>query len=314
MSIFIIMNILKKYNFGFVQKTAIMLFCIFFSLMLGQMISGIIASSVNPELFSNLDTITAEMTSEITLLKILQFISALFTFVIPPIIIAVLFGESIASYLLLNKSPKLLYYVLSVLLIFAILPFMNIVILLNKAIDLPESMSAIEESMISMEESGLRMTEFMLAGSGSFTFLINILIMAVLPAIGEELMFRGLIQKHLIDWTKKPHLAILFSAIIFSAVHFQFYGFFPRVLLGMLFGYLAYYSGSLWPAIFAHFFNNLMAVLAFKFSEGSLGETEIDSFGTTPSDIYYVIIGLAAAFFIGRYMIKKRTTLLGCDN
>lgn len=301
------MNILKKYNFGFVQKTAIMLFCIFFSLMFGQMISGIIASSVNPDLFNNLDKITAEMTSEINLLKILQFVSAIFTFVIPPIIIALLFGESIASYLMLNKSPKLLFYILSVLLIFSILPFMNIVIMWNKAINLPESMSAIEESMISMEESGLRMTEFMLAGSGSFAFLINILIMAVLPAIGEELLFRGLIQKHLIDWTKKPHLAIILSAIIFSTVHFQFYGFFPRMLLGMLFGYLVYYSGSLWPAIFAHFFNNLMAVLAFKFSEGSIGDTEIDSFGTNPTDIYYVVIGLVAAFFIGRYMIKNHS-------
>ncbi len=303
------MNILKKYNLNYAQKSAIMLFCIFLSLFLGQIISLIIASSTNPEVFSNLDLITADMTSEIALLKVLQVVSALFTFVIPPIIIAILFGDNIMSYLTLNKSPKIIYYLLTIAFIFSILPFMNIVIMWNQAIELPANMSGLEETMISMEESGKRMTEFMLLGSGTFGFIINILIMAVLPAIGEEFMFRGVIQKHLIEWTKKPHLAIAISAIIFSAVHFQFYGFVPRVLLGILFGYLVYYSGSLWPAIFAHFFNNLMAVVAFKVSDDNMGSTEVDSFGTTGSDIYYVVLGLAVAFFIGRYLFRKRQAL-----
>lgn len=285
-----------------------MFFCIFISLMIGQIISLIIASIINPELFQNLDQISPEMVNEISLLKTLQVISALFSFVIPPIIIAVLFGDNISSFLLLNKSPKIAYYGLIILFIFSILPFMNIIIMWNQAIKLPESMSSIEESMISMEESGLRMTKFLLAGSGTLNLIINILIMAILPAIGEEFMFRGIIQKHLIEWTKKPHIAIIISAIIFSSIHFQFYGFFPRLLLGMLFGYLVFYSGSLWPAIFAHFFNNLMAVISYKFSGESLGESEIDSFGTAGSDIYYVVLGLTAAFFIGRYLFRKRLT------
>jgi membrane protease YdiL (CAAX protease family) len=300
------MNTLKRYNFNFAQRTAIMLFCILICLMIGQLITSIIAGAVNPELFNNLDQLKPEMTKEITLLKSLQFISALFTFVFPPIIIGLLFGNNIMSFLQLNRSPKILYYILTIVFIFSVLPGMNIIIMLNKAIRFPESMSAIESSLQGMEESGLRMTEIMLTGSGPLNLIVNILIMAVIPAIGEEFMFRGLIQKHLIEWTKRPHLAIIFSAVIFSAVHFQFYGFFPRVLLGMLFGYLVYYSGSLWPAIFAHFFNNLMAVLSYHFSSNTLGNTEIDSFGTTNSDIYFVFAGLVVAVFIGRYLFRKK--------
>ncbi|PLX08205.1 MAG: hypothetical protein C0596_07895 [Marinilabiliales bacterium] len=302
------MNTLKKYNFNPLQKSAIMLFCIFISIMIGQMIGGIIAANTNSEALQNIDSITADMDYEINLLKVLQLVYALFSFVIPPIIIALLFGDKLSSFLLLNKSPKILYYILIPLFIFSILPAMNLIIMWNQAISLPASMSGIEEEMIRMEESGLRMTEFMLAGSGTLGFIVNMIIMALIPAIGEELMFRGLIQKHLIEWTKKPHLAIILSAIIFSAVHMQFYGFFPRLVLGALFGYLVYYSKSLWPAIFAHFFNNAMAVIAYKLGDQSLGNSEIDSFVTTSSDIYFVIIGLVGAFFIGRYLFRQRLT------
>jgi membrane protease YdiL (CAAX protease family) len=183
---------------------------------------------------------------------------------------------------------------------------MNIIIIWNQSLQLPESLSGLEKSLQSMEESGLKMTEIMLAGNGFGSLLINLLLMAVIPAIGEEFLFRGVIQKHLIEWTRKPHLAIIISAIIFSAVHFQFYGFIPRVILGMIFGYLVFYSGSLWPAIFAHFFNNAMAVMAYKYAGDSLGQSEIDTFGTTSSDFYFILIGLVIAYFIGRHLFRKR--------
>jgi membrane protease YdiL (CAAX protease family) len=87
------------------------------------------------------------------------------------------------------------------------------------------------------------------------------LMLAIIPALGEELIFRACFQKVLGRWTGNYHLAIWLSAIIFSSIHFQFYGFFPRMFLGALFGYLLVWSGSIWLPILAHFLNNGMAVV-----------------------------------------------------
>jgi membrane protease YdiL (CAAX protease family) len=91
--------------------------------------------------------------------------------------------------------------------------------------------------------------------------LLNVLMLAIIPALGEELVFRASLQKILGRWTGNYHLAIWLSAIIFSGIHFQFYGFFPRMFLGALFGYLLVWSGSIWLPILAHFLNNAMATV-----------------------------------------------------
>ncbi|MDD2635474.1 MAG: CPBP family intramembrane metalloprotease [Bacteroidales bacterium] len=294
---------IRKYNYY--QKTAIILFVILASMLIGQVFAGMLGYIINPELIFESGLSDAKTPSDYNTVKLLQFISALFTFVIPALIIAKLFGNSVSGYLDLKSSPKITYYILTILLLFAILPAMNIIIVWNKSLQLPESLFGLEQSLMEMEETGKKMTVIMLKGSGFGQILINLLLMALLPAIGEEFLFRGIIQRHLIDWIKKPHLAILLSGIIFSAVHFQFYGFIPRVILGVLFGYLVYYSGSLWPAIFAHFFNNAMAVISFKLGGDSLDASEIDSFGTTGSDFYFIFIGLVLAYLIGKKLFKK---------
>lgn len=300
------MNMFRNQNFNILQKSAIILFVILVSMLIGQFISSILGMIINPELFTEKGFAEASTTAEINVLKLMQFVSATFTFVLPAIIIAFLFSKDVFEFLNLKSSPSVPYYLLTVLFLFSVLPAMNIIIIWNQSLQLPESLSGFEKSLQSMEESGLKMTEIMLAGNGFGSLLINLLLMAVIPAIGEEFLFRGVIQKHLIEWTRKPHLAIIISAIIFSAVHFQFYGFIPRVILGMIFGYLVFYSGSLWPAIFAHFFNNAMAVMAYKYAGDSLGQSEIDTFGTTSSDFYFILIGLVIAYFIGRHLFRKR--------
>ena len=83
-----------------------------------------------------------------------------------------------------------------------------------------------------------------------------------LPDFLAQLLFRGVLQNHLAKWFKNVHVAVWVSAIIFSAIHFQFYGFFPRMILGAALGYLLVYGKSLWLPIAAHCFNNFMAVVA----------------------------------------------------
>ncbi len=101
--------------------------------------------------------------------------------------------------------------------------------------------------------------------------IIALFVIAVLPAIGEELVFRGLIQNELKRLTQNVHVAIWVSALLFSAFHLQFFGFVPRLLLGALFGYLYYWSGNLSMAVLAHFTNNAVAVFSlYYYQQGTL--------------------------------------------
>ncbi len=93
--------------------------------------------------------------------------------------------------------------------------------------------------------------------------LFNLLVMALIPALGEELIFRASVQQMLVQWFKKPHVAVIITAVFFSAVHVQFYGFLPRLLLGLLLGYVYFFTGNLWYAILLHFINNAFTVCIY---------------------------------------------------
>jgi membrane protease YdiL (CAAX protease family) len=112
---------------------------------------------------------------------------------------------------------------------------------------------------------------------------------AVLAAVGDELIFRGLLQRLFQEWTRNVHLAVIISALIFSAFHLQFYGFFGRFVLGLILGYLFVWTGSLWVPIVVHFFNNAMAVIISFLDSRGVVDADLESFGTSGN--YMVIIG-----------------------
>src|SRR5690606_9694418 len=112
---------------------------------------------------------------------------------------------------------------------------------------------------------------------------INLLMIAIIPAIGEELLFRGGIQNIFYKWFKNPHIAIWAAAILFSAIHVQFYGFIPRMLLWALFGYLLVWGKSIWYPIIGHFINNGSAVVtAFIYQQQGKSIDELDKGDTFP--------------------------------
>ena len=132
--------------------------------------------------------------------------------------------------------PKLA--VISVLIMVAALPLINVMAWLNEGVALPESMAGFEQILAEMEESAQKLT-MAIAGTTSVpVLLINILIIALLPALGEEMIFRGLLLPILRKWTGNAHVAVWVSAILFSAHHLQFYGILPRLVLGELIGYI----------------------------------------------------------------------------
>ncbi len=218
-------------------------------------------------------------------------------FMVPPLVVAIFFfRKNWIRYLQLQLQPyqkTIRNSLLGILLIFSAFPLAQFTFWLNKQIPLPEWAISIEDSTNALLRS-------MLGTESSFELLMNILVIAVIPAIGEELLFRGIIQRMLEKWTAKPHLAILITAFIFSAFHMQFEGFIPRFLLGAMLGYLLYWSGNLWVPIIAHFANNAMQVVAMFLYSNQLSEIDIDQIDQVPFSITLVstIFVLGISYYI----------------
>ncbi len=185
-------------------------------------------------------------------------------FIIPAFITARIFnnGRTVQT-LMLDKFPGWSHLGMMLLIYIASIPIMNSIIEWNEGIRLPESMAGIEQWLRAQEDMALQATELMMDIDSVGQLIVVILTVGLLTGIGEELIFRGSIQRLMIENRVNIHAAIWISAFIFSALHMQFYGFVPRMLLGAFFGYLVVCSGSLWLPILAHALNNTMATVTY---------------------------------------------------
>jgi hypothetical protein len=205
--------------------------------------------------------------SNVEMLRLLQIFSSFGMFVVAAIIFAKIQSNDWLNYLNLKKF-NLILAILTLLIILSFSPFLEFSNELNKNMVLPEFLKEMEAWMKLKEAQMAEMTKQLLVMKSVPVLLINLLMLAIIPAVGEELIFRACLQKIFGRWTGNYHLAIWITAILFSAIHFQFYGFMPRMLLGALFGYLLVWSGSLWLPILAHFLNNGIAVVtAYVFQQ-----------------------------------------------
>ncbi|WP_162852484.1 CPBP family intramembrane glutamic endopeptidase [Dinghuibacter silviterrae] len=139
---------------------------------------------------------------------------------------------------------------------------------------------------------------------------LNLLVMAFCPALGEEAFFRGVIQKILVRATRNVHVGVWLGAILFSAMHFQFLGFFPRLALGLVLGYLYAYSGSLWPSIVAHSVYNASQVIFFyaqQHQSGTHPNPVFDTNATMPLSYGLISTVLVLACFVWMKRIKTTT-------
>lgn len=170
---------------------------------------------------------------------------------------------------------------------------------MNSHMSLPEFMSGIEQWMRDMEDQLAGMTEFITDFQTVPELLAGILVIGVLAGIGEEMFFRGLIQPKLHLYTGNAHVGIWLTAFIFSAIHVQFYGFFPRMLLGGIFGYLYYYSGSLTYPVLAHIFNNTFTILLiYASNEGWIDfDPESPDSASLPAALLGLLVLLAGILY-----------------
>ena len=176
----------------------------------------------------------------------------------------------------------------------------------NKSINFPEFMNAFETWAFNKEKELEKITIFLVSFENNWEFLFGILSIALIPGICEEYLFRGVLQKNFYLISKNIHIAVWLSAFFFSALHLQFYGFFPRMLLGVLFGYIYYWSGSIVYPMIAHIFNNFFSLTIFYFSQkGLLNENFEVSVNSSPK-IPMVLIIISAVLFIGfMYLLRK---------
>jgi membrane protease YdiL (CAAX protease family) len=170
---------------------------------------------------------------------------------------------------------------------------------------LPEFLSGIEEWMRKMEDKNTRLTQEMLANQAWEMILLDILILAIIPAIGEEFLFRGIIQRGIEKKTHNIHFAIWCSAFIFSTIHLQFYGFFPRMFMGAIFGYMLYWGKSIWIPIACHFTNNFLVIITSHLYPEEFETSYLDNIGKE-NLLIAVISLLIFSFFI--FLYKKIST------
>lgn len=229
----------------------------------------------------------------INFLKYFQTIQSIGLFVVPPFILASLFHGNIGDYLKINRSSKYSSYLLASATLLLIIPFINFLGAVNGQMKLPEAFLGIENWMRNMEDTAGAMVEQFMKVTSFSGFLFNVFMIAILPALGEELMFRGVIQRIFTDWTKDHHWGIWISAFLFSAMHLQFYGFLPRMALGAMFGYLLVWTGSMWVPILAHFVNNLMGVLGYFLINKNVITKDVEDFGAGTDQLPLVILSAA---------------------
>ena len=218
-------------------------------------------------------------------------------------------GKKPVHYLQLNTGISGLNCLLLILIAVVSLPALSHIIAWNEGVKLPQCMSSIEAWMREKEDATTEITSLMLLGNSKWVLFVNLVVMAIIPAVCEEFLFRGIFITWLKNRIKNIHIVLIISAFIFSAIHLQFYGFVPRFLLGLYFGYLFIWTGSLWACIVVHFINNAMAVAVSYLFNNQLINTDYQQFGNVGDN--YLLIGLSVllttvcVYFLHRLKIKN---------
>lgn len=229
-------------------------------------------------------------------LKVMNVANQLFAFLGASLVFRVIFGKRSVNGFWLGM-PNGTAWLLPLLALFS-LPLIQAAYEVNTAL-IPEG-GYLESVFLPKEALAEQMTEAMLAMSSWRDVLINLFVVALVPAVCEELAFRGVLQSQLAKGFKNVHAGIWASAFVFSFVHFQFYGFLPRLLLGAFFGYLVIYSGSLWSAIALHFLNNGTAVVGHYLASQypSLELERLEDPQSNPMMVILAALGFTFLFWV----------------
>lgn len=219
------------------------------------------------------------------------------TFIIPALLYS--YFRKYTDVFLVKNVREWSYYLLGAVLLFALGPIMNLLSSYNQKLVLPDFLDGLEEWMRVQEDLMAEITAKTIMVDRFDLLFLNLVVTAILPAIGEELFFRGALQHIFLRIVKNEIIAIWIVGVIFSAIHFQFYGFLPRLFLGVAFGYLFFWTKNIWVPIFAHFVNNA-TVTIYAFYSARQGKT-YEEFMTVSS--YPIIVYIGSLIFSGLIVV-----------
>ncbi|MDE7407792.1 MAG: CPBP family intramembrane metalloprotease [Muribaculaceae bacterium] len=223
-------------------------------------------------------------------LRIAAVVQDILIFIVPAITTALLVTRRPDRFLHINIAPGASRLITSILTLLVAIPAMNALIAWNESLHLPQALSGLEQWMIQSEQQANAFTAKLMSGTSFADLALGILIIGVLAGLSEELFFRGTLQRLLITRPMNPHVAIWLTAFIFSVFHFQFFGFFPRLLLGAYLGYLVYWTQSLWIPVIVHALNNSLVVLTTWLSARSCSWAALDHVGVEGGIVAWITV------------------------
>lgn len=217
-----------------------------------------------------------------TTIMVVQAVSHVCTFLLPALFFWSVFEKQRWQDFTVRPLGQVGGLAAVIVLVIAFMPLNGLIIEWNQGLDLPDTLAPIERWMRAKEDELGELTKYLTKFSMPGQLLLALLVIAVLPAIGEEVLFRGVLQRRFGEWTRNAHVGIWLAAAVFSAIHLQFYGFLPRLLLGALFGYLYLWSGNIWVPILAHFVNNGFTVLMVYLRQRQMVSIDIEDTQAVP--------------------------------
>lgn len=229
-------------------------------------------------------------------------LQALIMFVTPAFASSIFISQTPMRMLGLNKSVNIRNILGIILMFVLVMPALNQVIWWNSQLSLPNALKDVETWMREMESNAAEMQSILLSSTTIGGLISSILVVGVLTGFAEEVFFRGALQRIISSNGMNPHMAIFIAAFIFSLLHFQFFGFVPRLILGMFFGYIFYWTGSIWASSIAHAINNSIVVVTLYLTNNGFDISNIEQFGvdTTAS---FPTIAIISAVATGLLMV-----------
>ncbi len=292
---------------SYISPITILLFLavlILFGMMLGRSASFLICEYFGYSLKETMDSLAIENSiRKRNFIRFSLLTTHIFSFVLPPLVLAYAFFKRKWYKFLGWRKIKFEKFIINTLvgsvLLFASLPLVQYLYFLNKKLPLPEWARTIDQSVNEMIKN-------LLVTEAPWELVFNIFVIAVIPAIGEEMIFRGVIQKRFEKWFGNAHLAIWGAAAVFSAFHMQLEGFIPRMVLGAVLGYLFYWSKTLWVPILIHFVNNAIQILVMYFYASEVMTIDLEKVDHVPiwGAIISLVLALYIAYFLKRYNSK----------
>ncbi|WP_373726583.1 CPBP family intramembrane glutamic endopeptidase [Bacteroides heparinolyticus] len=258
-------------------------------------------------LISVLMSIVISEPDNINNLRLAQSINSSFLFIVPPIALYAITRRQPFRALGFKKPNPTWGVLAGIAIMFTAIPLIGTLTAWNEGIELGGAFAKIEAWMRNMQQNNDTLMQKMLAVDTLGGLLFNLIAIALIPAIGEELTFRSVLQQFMVKKTRNAHVGIFITAVIFSAIHLQFYGFLPRLLLGLFLGYLFYVTGSIRTSMLMHFVNNGSAVFMYHIATKNDLDIDVERMGYSAHPLVLtmsIAVTITLLYLVWKHRVK----------